>query len=33
MLYIIELNAPTYIAFGSTDTIINDITYDMIEIE
>ena len=33
MLYIIELNTPAYIAFGSPDNIIKDITNDIIEIE
>ena len=33
VLYIIELNAPAYIAFESTDNIINDITNDIIMIE
>ena len=33
MLYIIELNAPAYIAFGSTGNVINDVTNDIIGIE
>ena len=32
-LYIIELNTPAYIAFGSTGNIINDVTDNVIGIE
>ena len=33
VLYIIEPNAPAYIAFGSTGDVINDVTDDVIGIE
>ena len=33
MLYIMEPNAPAYIALGSSGDVINDITDDVIGIE